>query len=129
MRTLFSFLSVGVINTVAGYGLMFFALAFGASYWYATWAGTTLGLIVSFLLNRKYTFRHSGQPWKVFLRFAAASYVCYIAAFGLSKGISHGWTWPNGALTPEQVAAIIGGVLYTMCHYIALRWFVFRSKH
>lgn len=119
------FLAVGVLNTAAGYGAIFAALALGASYAAATLIGTTLGLIVSFTLNGRYTFRYTGNYAAAAFKFAAVSYACYLAAFPLAKAVLGDWAAPY--LTADQTAAIAGGVCYTLLHYYSLRRFVFRT--
>ena len=119
------FLAVGVLNTAAGYGTIFAALALGASYAAATLLGTTLGLIISFALNGRYTFRYSGNYAVAAIKFAAVSYACYLVAFPLAKAALGGWAAPY--LSADQTAAIVGGVMYTLLHYVSLRRFVFRS--
>jgi len=119
------FLAVGVVNTAVGYGTIFAALALGASYAAATLLGTTLGLIVSFTLNGRFTFRYSGNYTAAALKFAAVSYACYLAAFPLTKAALGTWSAPY--LTADQTAAAAGCVIYTLLHYFSLRRFVFRS--
>jgi putative flippase GtrA len=126
MRTFYRFLGVGIVNTIVGYGTIFSALALGVSFWTATMLGTTLGLIVSFILNRKLTFRHTGSPWLAAIRFAAASYACYVVAYGAARLVLDGWAPP--LVTADQAAAIAGGAMYTLLHYTASRWFVFSAS-
>jgi len=129
------FLAVGVLNTAAGYGATFGLLAAGASFWAATLLGTTLGLVVSFTLNRRMTFRHGGNVWKAAAKFAAASYACYAAAYGAAGALADRLeflgtdapTVPLAHLGADAAAALAGGALYTLLHFFALRAFVFNS--
>lgn len=59
---LWKFLLVGVLNTLVGNGLMFllYNLA-GFSYWPATGLSYALASVMSYFLNRYFTFQISGQ--------------------------------------------------------------------
>jgi len=129
-RTFLRFLVVGALNTIVGYGMTFAALAVGAPYLAATALGTACGLVVSFAMNRRFTFRDRGRPWPAALRFAAVSLACYLAAFPATRAALAGWTVVP--LTPDQTAAVAGSAIYTVLHYAALRGIVFnraRSSH
>jgi len=118
------FLAVGVANTIVGYGAIFAALALGATYAAATLLGTALGLVVSFALNGRYTFRYEGRLAPAALRFLAVSFGCYLAAFPAARAALAGWSAPF--LTADQTAAVAGSAAYTLLHYVALRRLVFR---
>ena len=127
MSTFVRFLLVGVANTAIGYAVMFSALALGAAYVPATLAGTLVGLCVSFALNRRFTFRHTGGAAGAAARFAAVSLLCYFAAYPGARVALAGGAAPF--LTADQTAAVVGSVLYTALHYVLLRTVVFsRAK-
>jgi len=125
MSTFARFLAVGLLNTAVGYGTTFAALAFRAPYLAATALGTAFGLAVSFAMNRRYTFRHRGDPRAAALRFAAVSLACYLAAFPAARAALDGWA--AAPLSPDQTAAVAGSAVYTLLHYVALRRIVFNS--
>ena len=52
------FLMVGVANTIVGLSVMYLLLHLaGLSYWTSTFLGNSVGAVVSFFLNRSFTFR------------------------------------------------------------------------
>ena len=61
------FLLVGVFNTLVGLSASFaFFNLFHLNYWISTFAGNTIGAIVSYTLNRTFTFRSNvsvGSSW------------------------------------------------------------------
>ena len=59
---LWKFLLVGVLNTLVGNGLMFllYNLA-GFSYWPATGLSYALASVMSYFLNRYFTFKYQGM--------------------------------------------------------------------
>ena len=80
---LWKFLLVGVLNTLVGNGLMFllYNLA-GFSYWPATGLSYALASVMSYFLNRYFTFKYQGSGWETALRFALNIAVCYGLAYG-----------------------------------------------
>ena len=75
--TLFRFILVGLVNTAVGYGVMFglYNLAglhtWGdTGYWISSAANYIVGSVVSFFLNKHFTFRNQEKGVKVVLRFA-----------------------------------------------------------
>lgn len=50
---------VGVVNTIVGTGVMFIAYnIFSASYWFSSALNYIIGSIVSYFLNRYFTFEY-----------------------------------------------------------------------
>ena len=84
---LWKFLLVGVLNTLVGNGLMFllYNLA-GFSYWPATGLSYALASVMSYFLNRYFTFKYQGSGWGTALRFALNIAVCYGLAYGPQAG-------------------------------------------
>ena len=62
---LWKFLLVGVLNTLVGNGLMFllYNLA-GFSYWPATGLSYALASVMSYFLNRYFTFKYQGSGFR-----------------------------------------------------------------
>ena len=91
---LWKFLLVGVLNTLVGNGLMFllYNLA-GFSYWPATGLSYALASVMSYFLNRYFTFKYQGSGWGTALRFALNIAVCYGLAYGLAKPLVR-LIWP-----------------------------------
>ena len=67
--TLFRFLLVGVVNTAVGYGIMFGLYNLAGlhtwgdlGYWISSAANYLVGSVVSFFLNKRFTFRNQ-EVW------------------------------------------------------------------
>ena len=126
---LWKFLLVGVLNTLVGNGLMFllYNLA-GFSYWPATGLSYALASVMSYFLNRYFTFKYQGSGWGTALRFALNIAVCYGLAYGLAKplvrlifsGLSKKWA--------ENLAMLAGMGLFVVFNYFGQRFFAFREK-
>ena len=83
------FLLVGVVNTLVGAGIMFllYNLA-GCSYWLSSAANYIVGGVVSYFLNKYYTFKNTERSWKQVLRFALNVAVCWLLAYGIAKPLA-----------------------------------------
>ena len=128
-RTVPKFLLVGVVNTLVGAGVMFllFNLA-GWSYWAASAANYLAGGVVSFFLNKYFTFRNKERSWLQVLRFAATVAVCWLIAYALAKPLVAlalaGWEQN----LQENLAMVAGMCLYTGLNYLGQRFFAFKQR-
>ncbi len=135
--TLFSFLVVGVVNTLVGYGVMFglYNLAglyrWGdAGYWVSSAANYVVGSVVSFFLNKHFTFRNREKGPRVILRFAVNITVCYLLAYGLAKPAV---SWMLGGLGWDgqlvgNLTMLAGSGLFVVLNYFGQRFFAFRAE-
>jgi putative flippase GtrA len=126
------FLLVGLVNTIVGMGLMFF-LKNGLKwpFWYATFTGNTVGAVVSFLMNKSFTFK-SKIPIQVGVpRFTAVVLLSYIFSFSISRlitGSMESYTIGKFYIDSDNIAILLGSIIYTLSNYIGQKSFVFK-KH
>ncbi len=127
--TFLKFILVGVINTLIGTAVMFYCFNVLAwSYWSSSTMNYIVGSIVSYLLNKRYTFQQKGHDWYTVLKFIMNITVCYVLAYGLAKPLV---TWMlSGVSTNIQgnVALLTGMVLFVGLNYIGQRFWAFSSK-
>ena len=123
---LFKFIIVGIINTIVGTAIMFglYNLA-GCSYWLSSAANYIFASILSYVLNRKYTFRYSGKTVGSFVRFAANIAVCYLIAYGAAKPFISYLFEDASVRLQENTAMLTGMVIFTVLNYTGQRFFVF----
>lgn len=121
------FLLAGVINTLAGCGTMFllYNLA-GCSYLVSSAANYIIGGIVSFFLNKYFTFRRREWSWGQVWRFALNVAVCYGLAYGAAKPLAAMALAGTPKVIQENVAMVIGMCLYVVLNYTGQRFFAFR---
>jgi putative flippase GtrA len=125
------FLLVGTINTIFGTGIMLllYNLAnFG--YWRSSAVSYILASILSFFLNKSFTFRNKESIVKTAFRFTVNIAVCYLLAYSISKPIVTR-ILSNTSLSNsivEQLSMVLGMVLFTMLNYIGQRFFAFKEK-
>lgn len=129
-HSLVRFLAVGVLNTLLSAVLMFL-LYDGAhlGYWLSSAVSYAVGAVVSFFLNRRFTFQSSTSLPKTALRFALTVTVCYLLAYSLAKplvvAVCAGFLPSDWA---ERAAMLFGMVLYTALNYTGQRFFAFGNK-
>lgn len=82
-RQAVTFLFVGGLNTLFGYGLYAFFIYLGMPYQLAAFASTCLGVLFNFKTTGKIVFQHSGQH--VFLKFLSVYLFLYLLNVTLIK--------------------------------------------
>ena len=135
--TFFRFILVGLVNTAVGYGVMFGLYnltplnTWGSrGQWIASAANYIVGSIVSFFLNKHFTFRNQERGAGVVLRFVLNITVCWLLAYGLAQPImAHVLA---GLALSEQLKGnltlLAGSGLFVVLNYGGQRWFAFKSK-
>jgi putative flippase GtrA len=125
--SLVRFLIVGVGNTLLSAVIMF-ALE-GLGYWPSTAIAYVAGAVMSFFLNRSFTFHSQAKMGKSALRFAINVAVCYVVAYGLAQPLAViilGKT-AISALWQERLTKLGGMCLYTLLNYFGQRFFAFQK--
>ena len=125
---LWKFLLVGVVNTLAGMDIMFglYNVA-GCSYWVSSAANYVLTSILSFFLNKHFTFQSRERGAGQAVRFAANIAVCYLIAYGIAKPLCLRLLSGAAVSTRDNAAMLVGMVLFTGLNYLGQRFFAFRS--
>lgn len=126
-RTILKFLIVGVVNTLFGTAVMFslYNLA-GCSYWISSAANYILGSILSFFLNKYFTFQNKERPWRQVVRFTVNIAACYLVAYGAAKPAVRMLLSGQSVSIQENAAMLVGMCLFTGLNYFGQRFFAFR---
>ena len=121
------FLIVGCINTAVGTCIMFglYNLAHW-SYWLSSAANYTLTSILSFFLNKYFTFQSKTWSFREVLRFILNIAVCYFLAYGAAKPLVRLLLADSTQVIRDNVSMLVGMVLFTCCTYIGQRFFTFK---
>jgi putative flippase GtrA len=135
--TFFRFLLVGCVNTLVGYGVMFglYNLAglhrWGdTGYWLSSAANYVVGSVVSFFLNKHFTFRNQEKGAGVVLRFVVNITVCYLLAYGLAKPAA-AWVLGGLGLSDQlqgNLTMLGGSGLFVLLNYFGQRFFAFKNR-
>lgn len=128
-KKLAKFLLVGVINTLVGTAIMFglYNLAH-ASYWVSSAANYILTSILSFFLNKYFTFGSKEKSVSEVVRFALNIAVCYLLAYGIAKPLCLHLLSGASAQLRDNVSMFVGMCLFTGFNYLGQRFFAFREK-
>jgi len=134
--TFFRFVLVGIVNTLVGYAVMFglwnlagLHLWGDVGYWISSAANYVVGSIVSFYLNKHFTFRNRDRGSGVVIRFILNISLCWLVAYGLAKPAV---SWVLGSLAISEqlrgnLTMLAGSVLFTLLNYFGQRFFAFKS--
>ena len=128
-NTLVKFLAVGVLNTIIGAGTMFLLYNLAhVSYWMSSAANYVVGGIVSFFLNKYFTFASKEWSWSQVWKFVLNVTVCYILGYGLAKPLALKALAGQSLKVQENVAMLVGMCLYTGFNYLGQKFFAFKKK-
>ena len=119
------FAMVGVANTAVGFGVIM-VLQFGlrAPPHLANAGGYAVGFVLSFTLNRRFTFADQGRLGPTAARFALAA----LAAFALNQAmLSVATRWLGHAGPAPVLAQAAAAVTYTVALFGLCRLWVFRG--
>lgn len=122
------FLLVGVGNTLLSAVLMF--LLEGLGYWPSTAIAYVAGAVMSFFLNRKFTFRSDEEFGRSAAKFAVNVAVCYVLAYSIAQPLGKAVLGAAGVsgVWLERLTKIGGMGLYTILNYFGQRFFAFKKR-
>ena len=140
---LWKFLLVGVLNTVAGEGLkaLFLAVTPLAPL-PASALATAIASVMSYFLNRYFTFKYQGSGAKAVWRFTLNIIVCYVLSHAIAllllypilTGWGGGWFAGLSLISSEEtkstadyIATYAGSCLFVGFNYLGQRFFAFRE--
>lgn len=121
-RRLARFVLVGLSNTALG-----LLVIFGCKAWLglgdaaANFTGYALLIVVSFVLNREWTFQDAGDPVASLQRFVLVLAAAYLANLGTTLAaidLLH---------VDDYLAHVLGVGPYAAVGYVGSRWFVFTA--
>ena len=122
MRELLRFVTVGSLNTLIGLSCIYVAMGvLGLGFVASNALGYTVGIMISFALNRSWTFGHDGSwrhslpKWLVVVGVAYACNLLVATTVRDRLGVDPYW------------AQLCGVVVYTAVSFAGARWFAFAS--
>lgn len=111
---------VGVVNTVVGYAVIFLLMYLGTNPLASNALGYMVGFVLSFVLNRNFTFRSTGGQRIEIIRYLLVFGISYLANFAillLLIGVTN---------THTALAQVLAGVIYFGFSYVLNKYYVFR---
>ncbi|MBQ8541529.1 MAG: GtrA family protein [Clostridia bacterium] len=144
---LFKFILVGILNTLVGYAINFTALnVFHLGFMLAGALNYIPTSVMSFFLNKYFTFKSKGDMKKEAVRFAVNIAVCWLLAYGIAKPvtaflmgfapvavfdfvkwISFGFLSGHEQII-DNLATIVGMGLFVVFNYTGQRFFAFKAE-
>ena len=122
------FLIVGVINTLFGTAIMFsFYNLLGLNYWVSSAANYILASIVSYILNKYWTFQNKEKSVKIVVKFIVNILACYLIAYGIAIPLVRNVLSGIGTKMQDNVAMLVGTLLFTALNYFGQRFFAFKE--
>lgn len=126
---MWKFLLVGVLNTLVGEGLSYLLiLCTDIGLWWATAVPTVLASVMSYFLNKYFTFKNTETGWKPAFRFALNIAVCYGLAYGIAIPVMQWALSGMEQTTADLIAKTLGACLFVGFNYLGQRLFAFREK-
>ena len=124
----FRFLLVGVGNTLLSLVIMFLLEDLG--YWPSTAIAYVAGAVMSFFLNRYFTFHSEETLKRSAVKFAINVAVCYVLGYGLARLLLPAPQEPTALplIWIDRLSKLVGMGLYTLFNYFGQRFFAFRRS-
>lgn len=128
-KTTIKFLLVGVINTIVGTSIMFLLYNVGhMNYWVSSAANYIVGSIVSFFLNKYFTFQNKEKSVQQIVRFVVNISVCYLLAYGIARPLIRAILSFAEKTVQDNVAMLAGMCLFVGFNYLGQRFLVFKEE-
>lgn len=126
-NTLVRFMFIGLINTCIGLSLIFLLLnVVGWPYWMSTSIGNGIGAIVSYFLNKNFTFKSKVNDKKGITLFVFVIVGSYIISYRLGYSLITNSLFVNLGLYTEELSVLIAAMIYTVLNYLGQRYVTFR---
>lgn len=122
-NTLIQFITyniVGIANTLVGFSIIFLLMFVGLSATLSNAIGYAIGAVLSYYLNKKYTFKSTTNSKTQAVKFFTVLFIAYILNFITLQ-------WLLGSLNP-YLAQLISAVVYTLSSFVLAKFLVFKDE-
>lgn len=128
-QTFLKFLLVGVANTVVGTAVMFLCYNWlSLSYWISSAMNYIVGSVLSYFLNKTFTFEQKKSSVKMVGRFVANISICYGLAYGIARPATR-WVLSSASISvQDNLAMMVGMGLFVVLNYIGQRFWAFKDE-
>lgn len=123
------FLLVGAINTLFGTSIMFLSYnLLHLDYWISSALNYILASILSYFLNKNFTFQSHKKSGPEAVKFGVNIALCYLIAYGVAKPAVHHLLSGFSLSVRDNGAMLVGMGLFVVLNYLGQRYVVFRKK-
>ncbi len=127
--TFIKFLIVGVANTIVGTAVMFIAYnLIHLSYWVSSAANYIVGSLLSYFLNKYFTFQNKDKSPMVIIKFIINITLCYLIAYMGAKRLILWILADLPVVWQDNIAMVCGMGLFVILNYFGQRFFAFKTK-
>lgn len=127
--TMLKFIVVGIANTIFGMAIMFlFYNLFHFNYWVSSASNYIFGSILSYFLNKYFTFQNKSKDKRIIVRFVINITICYLIAYGAAQPVIKALfsSFPQG--TQDNIAMLSGTILFVGLNYLGQRFWAFKKE-
>lgn len=122
-RYFFRYIVIGIVNTIAGYGTIFSLMFyFSLIPEISNFFGYLVGILISYILNKKFNFKSKGSHKKELPKFIIGLGIAYFVNL-LVLFISYRFLNIN-----MYLAQFIAGCFYVITGYLMSKYFAFRKE-
>ncbi len=126
--TFWKFLLVGIANTLIGAGVMFACYNWlDFSYWLSSALNYVVGSIVSYILNKIFTFKSKEKAYKDIWKFILVVGVCYVISYVGAERLMLLILSDASVTVRDNISMLVGMGFYLILNYIGQRFFVFKK--
>lgn len=128
-KTTLKFILVGIINTFVGTAVMFILYnTFHTSYWFSSAMNYIVGSVISYFLNKYFTFQNKEKSVKQVIYFVINITLCYLIAYGIAKPIVRLVLSRQSMKIQDNIAMLSGMCLFVGLNYMGQKFLVFKMK-
>ena len=110
---------VGIVNTLFGFSIIFFLMFAGVDAKISNMIGYGFGAILSYYLNKKYTFKATKNKHLQSVKFFAVLGIAYLLNFFTLEKLL--------PLMNPYVSQLIAAIVYTLSSFLLAKFFVFKT--
>lgn len=119
---LLKYLIVGVFNTFFGFAIIFYCMYLGVVAELSNFIGYFFGILISFFLNKKFTFKSNANLKNEFFKFVGSMYIAYIINLIILIIVIRFFNYN------EYFGQILAGISYTIVGFLLSKQWVFKNK-
>lgn len=127
--TFWKFILVGIANTLFGTVIMFvFYNIFNLNYWISSVSNYVFGSILSYFLNKHFTFKNTSKDRMIMVKFIINISFCYLIAYGAARPFVRMVLSGYSDKIQDNFAMLAGMCVFVLLNYIGQRFWAFRDK-
>ena len=98
------------------------------NYWVSSASNYVVGSIVSYFLNKYFTFQDKKKSWRQVGIFVVNITICYLLAYGLAKPMVSWILSSENKVVQDNLSMLVGMGAFVVFNYLGQRLFVFKTS-